>query len=30
MPYADWKAKYQTKATVEQKAAFIKAHPDHH
>jgi len=30
MPYADWKAKYQTEATVEQKAAFIKAHPDHH
>ena len=22
MPYADWKAKYQTEATPEQKAAF--------
>ncbi len=24
MPYADWKAKYQTEATPEQKAAFDK------
>jgi uncharacterized protein len=30
MPYADWKAKYQTEATPEQKAAYAKAHPDHH
>ncbi len=30
MPYADWKAKYQTEATAEQKAAYTKAHPDHH
>ncbi len=30
MPYADWKAKYQTEATAEQKAAYAKAHPDHH
>ena len=26
MPYADWKAKYQTEATAEQKAAFEAAH----
>jgi len=26
MPYADWKAKYQTDATPEQKAAFEKSH----
>ncbi len=30
MPYADWKAKHQTEATAEQKAAFEKSHPDHH
>ena len=24
MPYGDWKAKYQTEATAEQKAAFDK------
>ena len=30
MPYAEWKAKYQTEATAEQKAAFKAAHPDHH
>ena len=30
MPYAEWKAKYQTEATAEQKAAFKEAHPDHH
>ena len=30
MPYAEWKAKYQTEATAEQKAAFNEAHPDHH
>lgn len=30
MPYADWKAKYQTEATAEQKAAYAKSHPDHH
>ncbi|MFO0995541.1 MAG: DUF1244 domain-containing protein [Alphaproteobacteria bacterium] len=29
MPYAEWKAKYQTEATPEQKAAFARAHPDH-
>ena len=29
MPYADWKAKHQKEATVEQKAAFEKSHPDH-
>lgn len=27
MPYADWKARYQTEATPEQMAAFEKAHP---
>ena len=26
MPYADWKAKYQTEATAEQKAAFEISH----
>lgn len=26
MPYAEWKAKYQTDATPEQKAAFEKSH----
>jgi len=30
MPYADWKAKHQTEATAEQKAAYAKSHPDHH
>ncbi len=29
MPYAEWKAKYQTEATAEQKEAYKKAHPDH-
>jgi len=30
MPYAEWKAAYQTEATAEQKAAFVEAHkPDH-
>ena len=26
MPYADYKAKYQTEATAEQKAAYAEAH----
>jgi hypothetical protein len=26
MPYAEWKAKYQTEATAEQLAAFEKSH----
>ena len=30
MPYAEWKAKYQTEATAERQEAFAKAHPDHH
>ncbi len=30
MPYADWKAKHQSEATAEQKAAFERSHPDHH
>ncbi len=30
MPYQEWKAKYQTEATPEQKAAYEKSHPDHH
>lgn len=29
MPYAEWKAKYQTEATEEQKAAFAAANPGH-
>lgn len=29
MPYAEWKAAYQTDATPEQKEAFAKSHPDH-
>ncbi len=29
MPFAEWKAKYQTEATAEQKAAFEKSHPGH-
>ncbi|AHM03809.1 hypothetical protein roselon_01424 [Roseibacterium elongatum DSM 19469] len=28
-PYTEWKAKYQTEASAEQKAAFAKSHPDH-
>ncbi len=30
MPYAEWKAKYQSEATAERQEAFEKAHPDHH
>jgi hypothetical protein len=26
MPYDDWKARYQTEATDEQKAAFVETH----
>ena len=29
MPYAEWKAKYQTEATIDQKAAFETSHKDH-
>lgn len=29
MPYGEWKAKYQSEATDQQKAAFAKTHPDH-
>ncbi|MGO1118500.1 DUF1244 domain-containing protein [Rhodovibrionaceae bacterium A322] len=29
MPYSQWRDKYQTEATDEQKAAFAKSHPDH-
>ena len=29
MPYDDWRAKYQTEATPEQKAAFAKSNPGH-
>lgn len=29
MPYAEWKAKHQTEASAEQKAAFDKAHKGH-
>ncbi len=28
MPYDEWKARYQTEATPEQKAAFEAARPD--
>ena len=28
MPYEDWKAKYQTEATPEQKAAYAKRHAE--
>lgn len=26
MPYAEWKAAYQTEATAEQQAAFVEVH----
>jgi len=26
MPYEEWRAKYQTEASAEQKAAFVKSH----
>ncbi|GGF87936.1 hypothetical protein GCM10007301_54850 [Azorhizobium oxalatiphilum] len=29
MPYEDWKAKYQSEATAEQKAAFETSKPQH-
>jgi len=29
MPYEEWKAKYQSEATPEQKAAFEKSHGAH-
>lgn len=29
MPYAEWQAKHQKKATPEQQAALVKSHPDH-
>ncbi|MAZ03469.1 MAG: alkaline phosphatase [Sneathiella sp.] len=29
MPFDEWKAKYQTEATPEQKAAFKESHKDH-
>ncbi|MEM9634966.1 MAG: DUF1244 domain-containing protein [Pseudomonadota bacterium] len=29
MPYDEWKTKYQTEATAEQKAAFEKNKPQH-
>ncbi|MEX3017048.1 DUF1244 domain-containing protein [Gymnodinialimonas hymeniacidonis] len=29
MPYAEWKAKYQTEASADQKAAFEASKPDH-
>ena len=29
MPYDDWKSKYQTEASSEQKAAFEKNKPQH-
>lgn len=30
MPFAEWKAKYQTEATPEQQAAFAKREPHDH
>lgn len=30
MPFAEWKAKYQTDATASQQAAFAKANPHEH
>lgn len=29
MPYDDWKARYQTEATKEQREAFARTHQDH-
>ena len=29
MPYSEWKAKFQTEATPEQKKAFQESHKDH-
>lgn len=29
MPYDEWKTKYQTEATAEQKAKFSVSHKDH-
>lgn len=29
MPFNEWKAKYQTEASAEQKAAFAESHKDH-
>ena len=29
MPYAEWKDKYQTEATAEQKVAFAESHKAH-
>ncbi len=29
MPYGEWRDKYQTEATAEQKAAYKEANPDH-
>ncbi len=29
MPFGEWRDKYQTEASAEQKAAFKEANPDH-
>jgi hypothetical protein len=29
MPYAEWKARHQTEATPEQRAAWESSHPNH-
>ncbi len=29
MPYGEWRDKYQTEASAEQKAAYKQANPDH-
>jgi uncharacterized protein len=30
MPYDEWRKRHQREASAEQKAAFVKSHPDHH
>jgi len=30
MPYEEWKARYQSKASAEQKAKLAVSHPDSH
>ncbi|RLQ88714.1 DUF1244 domain-containing protein [Notoacmeibacter ruber] len=30
MPYEEWKARHQSEASDEQRAAFAKSHPHHH
>jgi hypothetical protein len=30
MPYAEWRERYQTEASPEQRAAFAASHKEHH